>query len=558
MLGGDGGLGSPLPWALAPARGARLAVVAGGSRRSAAGAAARRTADPALAGVPLRSRGSASGTRDGFRGGERPVVPRGARPGARPARAQRRGQDHHAAHADGADRARRAADPRLRPPGARPARRCCPGSARSSRARASCRTCRGARTWSCTGAPPAGRRRTPTSTRRWRSPASATTLHRAGQDLLQGMRQRLAIAQAMLGLPDLLVLDEPTNGLDPPQIREMREVLGRYAATGRTVIVSSHLLPRSSRPATTSWSCTRAGWSRRARSRSWSGSATSLVVDVDQPGARRRGRGLARRRPRRGDHTDGDHPEARRHAAQRAGAGARGRGARRRPHRAAAGPRRGLPGAGGGGLMPTQGHAHRPCDARRSRDRFAAGARGRGHGGRDRLRAGAHPPAAHRGGPAVGAPAHPAHPGLPRGPAVPAGRGVRAGQRQQPAGRPGLRRPRHRRRRQLHPVHALRGHRLPARGRVRAVRRRHRRQRGELVEPALPAGRAGAAQPAAAPEAARRARFLRVRAGAAARVAYLVGGVFYGWGPARTPARHELRHRRGPGAARAGRRRTSR
>jgi ABC-2 type transport system ATP-binding protein len=49
----------------------------------------------------------------------------------------------------------------------------------------------------------------------------------------------------MLGLPDLpdlLVLDEPTNGLDPPQIHAMREVLRSYAATGRTVIVSSHLL----------------------------------------------------------------------------------------------------------------------------------------------------------------------------------------------------------------------------------------------------------------------------------------------------------------------------
>jgi len=58
----------------------------------------------------------------------------------------------------------------------------------------------------------------------------------------RGMCQRLAIAQAMLGLPDLLVLDEPLNGLDPPQIREMREVLIGYAAGGRTVILSSHLL----------------------------------------------------------------------------------------------------------------------------------------------------------------------------------------------------------------------------------------------------------------------------------------------------------------------------
>ncbi|MGI5257897.1 alpha/beta fold hydrolase [Streptomyces angustmyceticus] len=75
-------------------------------------------------------------------------------------------------------------------------------------------------------------------------------LQRAVRTYSQGMRQRLAIAQAMLGLPDLLILDEPTNGLDPPQIREMREVMIRYAAAGRTVIVSSHLLSEVEQSAT--------------------------------------------------------------------------------------------------------------------------------------------------------------------------------------------------------------------------------------------------------------------------------------------------------------------
>jgi ABC-2 type transport system ATP-binding protein len=69
-----------------------------------------------------------------------------------------------------------------------------------------------------------------------------TALDKRVRSYSQGMRQRVAIAQAMLGLPDLLVLDEPTNGLDPPQIHAMREVLQSYARTGRTVIVSSHLL----------------------------------------------------------------------------------------------------------------------------------------------------------------------------------------------------------------------------------------------------------------------------------------------------------------------------
>ena len=69
-----------------------------------------------------------------------------------------------------------------------------------------------------------------------------TALDKKVRSYSQGMRQRLAIAQAMLGMPDLLVLDEPTNGLDPQQIAEMRQVLKEYASTGRTVIISSHLL----------------------------------------------------------------------------------------------------------------------------------------------------------------------------------------------------------------------------------------------------------------------------------------------------------------------------
>ncbi len=67
-------------------------------------------------------------------------------------------------------------------------------------------------------------------------------IHRKVRKYSHGMKQRLAIAQAMLGMPELLVLDEPTDGLDPPQIAEMRRVLRAYATNGRAVLVSSHLL----------------------------------------------------------------------------------------------------------------------------------------------------------------------------------------------------------------------------------------------------------------------------------------------------------------------------
>jgi ABC-2 type transport system ATP-binding protein len=57
-----------------------------------------------------------------------------------------------------------------------------------------------------------------------------------------GMRQRLGIAHALLGDPEVLILDEPANGLDPEGMRWMRELLRDFAERGRTVLLSSHLL----------------------------------------------------------------------------------------------------------------------------------------------------------------------------------------------------------------------------------------------------------------------------------------------------------------------------
>ena len=56
------------------------------------------------------------------------------------------------------------------------------------------------------------------------------------------MKQRLAIASALLGNPDVLIFDEPTNGLDPVGIAEIRDLIKKLAATGRTIIMASHLL----------------------------------------------------------------------------------------------------------------------------------------------------------------------------------------------------------------------------------------------------------------------------------------------------------------------------
>jgi ABC-2 type transport system ATP-binding protein len=87
--------------------------------------------------------------------------------------------------------------------------------------------------------------------RRLPDPAADAALERVGltdrggdrfRSYSLGMKQRLGVASALLGHPELLVLDEPTNGLDPAGMADMRDLLVDVAAGGQTVILSSHLL----------------------------------------------------------------------------------------------------------------------------------------------------------------------------------------------------------------------------------------------------------------------------------------------------------------------------
>ncbi len=71
---------------------------------------------------------------------------------------------------------------------------------------------------------------------------SSSEATRRLKDYSLGMRQRLGLAHALLGDPEVLILDEPANGLDPAGIRWMRDLLRGYADRGATVLLSSHLL----------------------------------------------------------------------------------------------------------------------------------------------------------------------------------------------------------------------------------------------------------------------------------------------------------------------------
>ncbi len=99
-----------------------------------------------------------------------------------------------------------------------------------------------------------------------------------------GMRQRLALAAAMLKEPELLILDEPANGLDPAGMREIRGLLRRLADEGRTVFVSSHILSEIEQ------TCDRVAILRRGRCIahgtvdevvSAAGGSSSILVKVD-------------------------------------------------------------------------------------------------------------------------------------------------------------------------------------------------------------------------------------------------------------------------------------
>ncbi len=76
-----------------------------------------------------------------------------------------------------------------------------------------------------------------------------TEASRRVRDYSLGMRQRLGIATALIGEPEVLVLDEPANGLDPAGVRWMWGLLRDYADRGGTVLLSSHLLHEIEPPA---------------------------------------------------------------------------------------------------------------------------------------------------------------------------------------------------------------------------------------------------------------------------------------------------------------------
>lgn len=108
-------------------------------------------------------------------------------------------------------------------------------------------------------------------------------VHRKVKTYSQGMKQRLGFARALLGRPELLVLDEPTNGLDPAEIREIRTLVRRLAEEGATVLLSSHHLPEVEQTCSHVAVIDRGRLVAEGTVADLVGSAGSIYVEVDDP-----------------------------------------------------------------------------------------------------------------------------------------------------------------------------------------------------------------------------------------------------------------------------------
>ena len=125
------------------------------------------------------------------------------------------------------------------------AHRCAGGSATSPRSPASTTTSPSPRT--CASSPACSAARTPRWTRRSTRSTSASTRDAQVGRLSGGQRSRASLAVALLGSPDLLVLDEPTVGLDPVLRRDLWLLFHRLADDGAAVLVSSHVMDEAER-----------------------------------------------------------------------------------------------------------------------------------------------------------------------------------------------------------------------------------------------------------------------------------------------------------------------
>jgi len=108
-------------------------------------------------------------------------------------------------------------------------------------------------------------------------------VHRKVKTYSQGMKQRLGFARALLARPELLVLDEPTNGLDPGEIREIRTLITRLTHDGATVLLSSHHLSEVEQICTHVLVMNKGRLVAQGTVSELIGSAGSVYVEVDDP-----------------------------------------------------------------------------------------------------------------------------------------------------------------------------------------------------------------------------------------------------------------------------------